>query len=131
MNKRIEVNLSEQRLEAYEGNELVRECACITGDADDSPTEPGSFKILHKAHPYRSKKYDKPMDYACFFTEDGKALHQTHIPLASLMVPALSAMKKIFPDQIGSHGCVRLDEEDAGWIFEWAPVGTPVIIKEA
>ena len=27
-----------------------------------------------------------------------------------------------------SHGCVTLSEADAGWLFNWAEVGTPIFI---
>jgi lipoprotein-anchoring transpeptidase ErfK/SrfK len=28
-----------------------------------------------------------------------------------------------------SHGCVNLPTAEAKWFFDWAPVGTPVIVK--
>lgn len=43
------------------------------------PSNPkGSFTIVRKHHPYTSKKYKVPMDYAMFFTKTGEALHQNH-----------------------------------------------------
>jgi len=27
-----------------------------------------------------------------------------------------------------SHGCVGVQDDDAQWIYSWAPIGTPVIV---
>ncbi|MBV7432574.1 L,D-transpeptidase, partial [Dermabacteraceae bacterium TAE3-ERU5] len=27
----------------------------------------------------------------------------------------------------GSHGCVNLPVSEAKWIYDWAPIGTPVV----
>jgi lipoprotein-anchoring transpeptidase ErfK/SrfK len=29
----------------------------------------------------------------------------------------------------GSHGCVHLPENEAAWVYNWAPVGTTVTIR--
>ena len=122
--KRIVVNLEEQTLEAFEDDELIHQFICVTGD-DDHPTDKGTFKIFRKQHPYRSKTYDVPMDYAMFFTEDGKALHQYHGPVPLTVV---RAMRQGVSDWFGSHGCVRLQEEDAHTLYEWAPMNTKVTV---
>jgi lipoprotein-anchoring transpeptidase ErfK/SrfK len=28
-----------------------------------------------------------------------------------------------------SHGCVNLRTPDARWLYEWAEIGTPVIVR--
>jgi hypothetical protein len=66
------------------------------------------------------------MDYAMFFTEDGKALHQYHGPVP---LEVVRAMKQGVSEWFGSHGCVRLEEEAARTLYEWAPLGTQVTIK--
>ncbi len=78
-----------------------------------------------KEHPYRSKKYDVQMNYALFFTSDGKALHQYHgvVPIAVLRV------MKSGSDWIGSHGCVRLSQSDAAALYNWAAAQTPVVVQ--
>ena len=78
--KHIEVDLEEQKVEAFEDGQRVFEFICVSGD-DDHPTDKGEFHIFRKEHPYRSKTYNVPMDYAMFFTDDGKALHQYHGPV--------------------------------------------------
>ena len=63
------------------------------------------------------------MNYPLFFTHDGKALHQYHGPLP---IWALRSARNNVSDWIGSHGCVRLAENDAKAIYEWASIGTAV-----
>jgi lipoprotein-anchoring transpeptidase ErfK/SrfK len=125
MMKRIEVSLEEQMVRAYEDDNLVYEFICVTGD-DDHPTDQGTFKIFRKQHPYRSKTYDVPMDYAMFFTKDGKALHQYHSPVPLSLVRFL---KTEVTEWFGSHGCVRLEEDEARTLYEWAPMGTKVKVS--
>lgn len=122
--KRIVVNLEEQMVEALDGDEQVYQFICVTGD-DDHPTDKGDFHIFRKQHPYRSKTYGVEMDYAMFFTEDGKALHQYHGPIPLSVV---RTMRQGVSDWFGSHGCVRLQEEDARALYEWAPMNTKVTV---
>jgi len=119
--KIIKVDLARQTVEAYDGNECVHRFECISGDKDH-PTDKGRFSITRKQHPYRSRTYDVPMNYAMFFTLDGKALHQYHGPAFNMV----RAMKTSVSDWFGSHGCVRLEEQDARLLYDWAPLGTVV-----
>jgi lipoprotein-anchoring transpeptidase ErfK/SrfK len=119
--KRIRVNLSRQVLFAYDGKEEVYQFDCVTGDSDH-PTGVGVFKIFRKHEKYVSKKYGSRMDYAMFFTQDGKAIHQAY------MVGPMSLLKAGGMDWFGSHGCVRLSESNAKTLFEWAPMHTTVEI---
>ncbi len=123
--KHIAVDLEEQMVRAYEDDKQVYEFICVSGD-DDLPTDKGVFAIYRKEHPYRSKTYNVEMDYAMFFTEDGKALHQYHGPVPLSVV---RAMKQDVSEWFGSHGCVRLEEEAARTLYEWAPLKTKVTIK--
>jgi lipoprotein-anchoring transpeptidase ErfK/SrfK len=124
MKKRILVILSRQRLFAFEDDALFHECDCATGN-HDHPTDVGVFKILRKAHPYRSKKYNAQMDYAMFFSPDGKAIHKAYF------VGPTSYMKFFGVDWFGSHGCVRLAESDAQKLFAWGDLKTVVEIVAA
>lgn len=58
--------------------------------------------------------------------EGGKAIHQYHGPLPLSVV---RSMKKGVTDWFGSHGCVRLSEDDARALYASAPSGTVVHIK--
>lgn len=122
--KTIKVDLVQQIVEAFDGTTRVFRFECVTGDKDH-PTDRGTFRILRKNHPYRSRAYNVQMDYAMFFTNDGKALHQYHgiVPL-SVVRSARGAISEWF----GSHGCVRLTQPNAKALYEWAPVGTSVLV---
>jgi lipoprotein-anchoring transpeptidase ErfK/SrfK len=122
MAKRIEVLLGRQVLIAYEKEKKAFEFDCATGDRDH-PTTMGHYFIIRKYRMYRSHKYNVPMDFAMFFTHDGKAIHKSHA------VGPISCLKYAGFDSFGSHGCVRLADSDARALFEWAPVGTPVYVQ--
>jgi len=123
--KHIVVNLEDQTVDAFEDDNAVHHFICVTGD-DDHPTDQGTFRIFRKQHPYRSKSYDVQMDYAMFFTQDGKALHQYHGPVPLGVVRTL---KQGVSEWFGSHGCVRLEEDAARTLYEWAPLNTKVTVK--
>lgn len=121
---RIEVDLSTQTLKAFDGTTVVYTFDCITGDADH-PTDQGTFHVFLKDKDHVSSKYHVKMHYALFFTHDGKAIHQYHGPAFSLV----RSMKQNASDWFGSHGCVRLTEDDARTLYDWAPLHTTVVVK--
>ncbi|MGA3980428.1 L,D-transpeptidase [Ralstonia nicotianae] len=123
--KTIKVNLTSQIVEAFDSNNRVFRFECVSGDRDH-PTDRGIFRVLWKAESHRSRAYDVQMDYALFFTNDGKALHQYHgvAPLA-----LIRAARGNISEWFGSHGCVRLAEADAKALFAWASIGTIVQVS--
>jgi lipoprotein-anchoring transpeptidase ErfK/SrfK len=123
--KRIQIDLLQQCVEAYVGGARVFRLDCVTGDGEH-PTDRGAFRINRKHHPYRSRVYGVRMDYAMFFTDDGKALHQYHGPVPLSIV---RLARNHVSEWFGSHGCVRLSEADARRLYEWAPVGTMVQVS--
>lgn len=121
MAKKIEVDLGAQRVRALLGDKVVFDFDCVSGSSS-TPTTKGNFTVGWKSKDHVSKKYGAKMHYALFF-HDGEALHQYHGPVP---IKVLKVLKKGVTDWVGSHGCVRLDEDDAKALFEWAPVKTPV-----
>jgi lipoprotein-anchoring transpeptidase ErfK/SrfK len=119
--KCIKVDLIQQIVEAFDGSERIHRFDCVSGD-EAHPTDKGTFTIMRKVHPYTSHTYRVPMNYAMFFTLDGKALHQYHGPGFEIV----RSLKMDVTGWFGSHGCVRLQEEDAKTLYEWAAVGTSV-----
>jgi hypothetical protein len=63
------------------------------------------------------------MNYAIFFTTDGKAIHQYH-GIAGLT--AVRFARHNVADWFGSHGCVRLEEAHARALFNWASTETQI-----
>ena len=120
--KIIKINIDQQIVEAFEGSTKVFRFECVTGDRDH-PADRGLFRIIRKPYfRYRSHAYNVQMNYPLFFTHDGKALHQYHGPMPLWAVRSARSVS----DWVGSHGCVRLVEDDAKGIYEWASIGTAV-----
>lgn len=113
----IDVDLSEQRTYAYEGNQVVNSFIVSTGTWQH-PTVTGSFNVYVK---YRAADMSGPgyyladVPYVMYFYR-GYGLHGTfwHNNFGTPM----------------SHGCVNLPTDDAGWLFNWASVGTVVNVHE-
>ena len=122
MGRVIKVDLTAQLVDAYDGGERIHRFECVSGDKDH-PTDRGKFKVQRKYETYRSHTYNVQMNYAMFFTADGKALHQYHGPVP---LTAVRTFRSRVSEWFGSHGCIRLCEADARTLFEWTPHGTVV-----
>jgi lipoprotein-anchoring transpeptidase ErfK/SrfK len=121
--KIIYVVTEDQKLFAWEGNQLVYEFDVVTG-RPGKETVPGVFHVFRKHKDYTSKTYGSEMPYTMFFSEDGKAIHGTGWATLRSYVHAY------ITEHVGSMGCVGLTEENAETMFAWAPVGTRIVIVE-
>jgi lipoprotein-anchoring transpeptidase ErfK/SrfK len=113
--KWIDISISRQTLTAYQGNTPVLQAVVSTG-ISRYPTPTGRYTIQRK---YRAVHMSGPgyslpnVPYAMFFYR-GYAIHGTY-----------------WHDNFGtpmSHGCINIRTDQAGWLYNWAPVGTPVVI---
>ncbi len=119
--KLIRVYIDRQVLVALEGEKKVYIFDVVTG-AEGKETEPGNYKIFQKHLKYASKTYGSEMPYTMFFTPDGKAIHGT------LMPNVRSYLHSYVTQSVGSRGCVGLSDDAAKILFDWAPVGTPIVV---
>lgn len=113
--KWIDVDLTYQILRAYAGQTLMFQTLVSTG-LPATPTVVGSYRIYAKyvSAPMSGPGYYLPnVPYIMYFYR-GYALHGTywHSNFGRPM----------------SHGCVNLSVADAEWLFNWAEVGTPVVV---
>ncbi len=118
--KWIDVNLSTQTLQAYEGDRVVYTARVSTG-ISRYPTPTGTFRIQRKywyddmtgGSRARGDYYYLPDVPYCMYYYAGYSLHGTywHNNFGTPM----------------SHGCTNLSIPDAGWLFNWAPIGTKVV----
>ena len=121
--REIVISLWQQRLWAYEGEEIVLATWVSTGTAETPAVETpvGQWQILVKlwsqtmtgivnGEEYRVE--DVP--YVMYFTDEGHALHGTywHSNFGAPM----------------SHGCVNLPMDVAEWMYRWATEWTAVTI---
>ena len=113
--KLIIVELSTQKLFAYENNILVKKFDISSG-ISKFPTRTGNYSIKLKIMSGRMKGdgYDIPdvpwiMSYDGDYTIHGAYWHDNFgMPM--------------------SHGCINMRVEDSKWLFFWAPIGTRVKI---
>jgi hypothetical protein len=111
----LEVDLSSQKLFAYQGSTLLKSFLVSTGTSDFS-TVPGSFKIYAKYTYYtmRGPGYYLPdVPYSMFFYK-GYSIHGTywHHNFGTPM----------------SHGCVNMETSAAAWLYDQTNIGTPVFV---
>jgi lipoprotein-anchoring transpeptidase ErfK/SrfK len=111
----IDVNLSEQWLTAYEGERPVFGTAVSTG-IDGHYTPVGEFAIEYKLD---------------FETMWGDNYYLPDVPYVMYFADYLAIHGTYWHDNFGvpmSHGCVNLPTPAAAWLYNWASIGTPVII---
>ena len=124
--KRIEVDLSEQRFYAYNGDQLVFKFVTSTGN-NDSPTAPGSYRILDKIPMAYASTWNLKMPYWLGIYWSGTLENGIHA------LPILSNGKILWDGFLGqrvSFGCVILSNQDAKTIYDWVDIGTPVIVRQ-
>lgn len=125
--KYIDLNLSTQTMTACEKGGVNCKQWLVTTGNDSHATPTGTFLVLGRnANFYMTggapgvDYYKVWVDHATWFTSAGHAIHDAHWRNGS------------FGGQDyhwnGSHGCVNSPDEAAIFIYDWAPVGTPVII---
>lgn len=123
--RRIVVDLSEQHLYAYEGEALIYDFIASTG-IPSSPTMPGVFQVLSKEPEAYASNWDLLMPYFIGIYQAGpdfvNGIHG---------MPRRSSGAQVWW-QLGrpaSFGCVVIGLEDAAKLFDWAELGTMVVIQ--
>jgi hypothetical protein len=124
--KRIEIELPEQRLRAFEHDEMVYDFSCSTG-MTGTPTIAGQFQVLFKEPEAYAQRWSLDMPYfmAIYHERPGFAngIHE---------LPINAAGQRLWSSVLGwpaSYGCIILDVGDAEKLYNWAPVGTLVRIE--
>jgi L,D-transpeptidase-like protein len=134
--KVIVISLIEQTARLYENGALVFWAYVTTGRVE-LPTPPGLHFAMQKLYhtefkssePKNSPLWYAPtaINYAILFANYGFFLHDAWWryqfgPGSNL--PHWDPLA--FND--GTHGCVNFAEDNMTWIYNWTPLGTPVII---
>ncbi len=111
----IEVDLSEQLLVAWNGKTKERVFWVSTGKRS-TPTPTGTYFIQtkHRSARMRGTGYNIPdVPYTMYYSGN-YALHGAY-------------WHNSFGTRV-SHGCVNLGVRQARWLYNWAPVGTKVVV---
>ncbi len=118
--KWIEVNISDQTLTAWQGSTPFLQTTVSTGKPGWL-TLPGSFKIYlkyevaHMVGDVVGDEYDTPdVPWTMYYSGDF-ALHGAY-------------WHNDFGTPV-SHGCVNMRVDEAKALFEWAPIGTEVVVR--
>lgn len=122
LDKHIFIDIGEQRLSAYDGG-VLRNTFLISSGRWPWRTPTGEFEVMRKLryHDYRwfdnagDELYNLPnVEYNLEFTRHYYIHHAYwHSNWGNPM----------------SHGCVNAPYDGVQWVYEWAEVGTPVIVQ--
>ncbi|HEV8260768.1 MAG TPA: L,D-transpeptidase family protein [Burkholderiales bacterium] len=113
----IDVDLSQQRVYAYEGDSVVNSFIVSTGTWQ-TPTVTGRYKVWIKL---RST------------TMAGPGYYLTNVPFTMYFYKGYGLHGTYWHNNFGtpmSHGCVNLPLDVAAWMYGWAPIGTAVSVIE-
>ena len=111
----IQVDLKRQRLIAWEGDIPVYAVLISTGKAS-TPTPTGNFAVQTRLRVTRMQGEDYDVSnvpYTMYFY-GGYAIHGAY-------------WHHRFGTPV-SHGCVNVAVNHARWLYNWASVGTPVLV---
>ena len=126
LDKRIEINLPEQKLRAYQDGELAFEFTISSG-MSKTPTIAGLFQILTKEENAFAQRWNLDMPYFMGFYKEGPEFYNGIHEL-----PITRGGYRLSQGVLGwpaSFGCIILNVGDAQQLFEWAPIGTLVAVK--
>ncbi|MEZ4860917.1 MAG: L,D-transpeptidase [Caldilineaceae bacterium] len=113
----IEVNISDQTLTAWQGDTAVLQTSISSGRAQ-YPTVRGTYQIRTKLEKERmiGPGYDTPdVPWTMYFFR-GYAIHGAY-------------WHNNFGTPV-SHGCVNMRPDEAHLLFDWASVGTEVVVHD-
>jgi len=123
--KRIVVSISRQHLWAYNGSREVYSFVASTGLAT-SPTKQGTFQVLDKIPNAYASQWNLQMPYWLGIYYVGRIENGIHA------LPILASGQRLWSGYLGrpvSFGCIVLDTLAARQLYQWADVGTKVVVQ--
>lgn len=127
--KYIDVNLEAQVTTLFHDGDYVASFVDSTG-TDAEPTPTGTFEIYNKDDYALSNMYQVYLPFWMAFTPDGLyGFHDLPIwPVGHEERPEGGTESLASIGRQASPGCVRHDTDDSQTLFEWADIGTAVVI---
>ncbi|MDH7488955.1 MAG: L,D-transpeptidase family protein [Anaerolineae bacterium] len=123
--KKIVVDISEQRMYVYEGGVLIYKWVCSTGEPGRD-TRTGVFAVQSKIPEAYSSVWRLRMPYWLGIYWAGASENGIH---ALPINPNGTVLWAGFLGHKVSFGCIILDTPNAKTLYDWAEIGTPVIIQ--
>ena len=118
--KWVDVDLTKHTMTAYVGADVVRGPISMVNGAPETPTIVGTFHVYHKV----------PMMTMRGANADGSDYETPDVPWVSFFVRGYALHGAYWRDSFGyagSHGCINLPISESKWIYDFAPIGTPVV----
>jgi hypothetical protein len=133
--KAIVISLKDQVLRAYLHGKPIWSTYVTTG-RPGLETDPGNFRVYSKQSPFtmhspwpKGSPYwypDTPVRTVMWFN-GGAGIHDSS--WRAYYGPGTEFPHyDPFGDDNGSHGCVNVPPRNMPWLWDWTPVGTPVIV---
>jgi lipoprotein-anchoring transpeptidase ErfK/SrfK len=126
LGKKIVVSLDEQRTRVYENGQLRFDWISSTG-IESSPTHRGTFQVLSKHEEAYASQWDLWMPYFISVYPAGGGVENGFHEL-----PILANGTRLWEGALGhpaSYGCIILGIPAAKTLYDWAEIGTVVIIE--
>ncbi|MFA6524707.1 MAG: L,D-transpeptidase family protein [Patescibacteria group bacterium] len=122
--KYIEVNLTEQKLYAYENDKLVDSFLISSGIKGKHDTPIGEYNVYWKR---------ESTDMSWFYGPDNPDNYDLKdVPFVLSFYGAYTIHGTYWHNNFGhrmSHGCINMSRTDSAWVYQWANLGIPVIIR--
>ena len=118
--KWIDVNLSQHTMTAYVGGTPALGPVAMVNGAPATPSLVGTY--------YINRKYEK--DRMRGSNADGSLYDTPDVPWVSYFQGGYALHGAPWRSTFGyaaSHGCINLPVSTAKWVYDWAPIGTPVV----
>lgn len=136
--KHIYVNLNQQRLDAYQGDNVILSSPISTG-LWPNKTENGNFRIRNKRRTEDMRGATDANGKVLWVVGDGGNPPAGSIPYGVADVPNVMYVNlqaealhgAYWHNNFGhtmSHGCINQPLDVAAYMFDWAPLGTPVTV---
>ncbi len=135
--KRIVVNLSDEELTAYEGSKIIVQTPVTTG-GPATPTPLGVYHVTAKLHnfvmhspwPYYDWRWypDSFVNYGLLYDYGGYFIHDA--PWRSNFGPGSNTSYGTpGGNYTGTHGCINVPYSAEIQLYNWASIGTTVIVE--
>jgi len=118
--KWIDVNLGRHTMTAYVGAKVAYGPIKMVDGQDEKPTVRGTFKVYYK----------NPMMTMRGNNADGTRYETPNVPWSTFFHEGFALHGAPWRSSFGysaSHGCINLPVGVAKWVYDFAPIGTPVV----